>query len=240
MSITNVHSKWVRGALVFYQDHLKRFVDAVGKDVVKYIDDFISMPVDDQTGDPTAFTMTVVEAGTGNSTASSTDASGGALLITTDDNDNDGVNLQLNGESFIFKSTNDVYIGIFGVTVGNATQSDFFLGLCPTDTAVLTNDTARVGFQKVDASTDIKAMAGQTADVSAALGTLADGVAVDLELYWNGTALESFINGASTGAVVVTNIPTGECRVTLEFLNGLADAPATCQIDKVVVIQVGR
>ena len=101
MSLANVHSHWVRGALVYYQTHLKRMVDAVGSDVVKYIDDFVSFPVDDTTGDPLAWTATMVEGGTGDSTVASTDASGGAILLTTDDDDNDGVTIQLNGESFI-------------------------------------------------------------------------------------------------------------------------------------------
>jgi hypothetical protein len=219
MSLTNVHSRWVRGALVFYQTHLKRIVDAVGADVVKYIDDFISFPVDDSTGDPVAWTTTMVEAGTGNSTVTSADASGGAI--------------------FILKSTNDVYFGVFGITVSEATQSDLFVGLCPTDTTIFGSDNARVGFQSVDASTDFVGLAGQTADISASLHTLTT-TAFDAEFYWNGSAIETFIDGVSTGALVVTNVPTGELRVSIEWLNGLADAPCTVQFDKIVCIQVGR
>jgi hypothetical protein len=239
MSLTNVHSQWVRGALVFYQTHLKRIVDAIGADVVKYIDDFISFPVDDQTGDPVAWTTTMVEAGTGNSTVTSADASGGAIILTTDDNDNDGVTIQLNGESFILKSTNDVYFGVFGITVSEATQSDLFVGLCPTDTTIFTSDNARVGFQSVDASTDFVGLAGQTADISASLHTLTT-TAFDAEFYWNGSAIETFIDGVSTGALVVTNVPTGELRVSIEWLNGLADTPCTVQFDKIVCVQIGR
>lgn len=239
MSLANVHSDWRRGQQVWYQTHLKRLIDAVGEDVVKYIDDFVSFPVDDSTGDPVAWTTTMVEAGTGNSTVTSTDASGGAILMTTDDNDNDGVSIQLTGESFKVKSTNDVYFGLFGITVSEATQSDLFVGLCPTDTAIFTNDAARVGFQSVDASTDFFGLAGQTADISAALHTLTT-TAFDAEFYWNGSAIETFIDGASTGALVVTNVPTGEVSISLEWLNGLADTPCTVQFDKVVCIQIGR
>jgi hypothetical protein len=239
MSFAKVHSKWVRGALVFYQTHLKRIVDAVGADVVKYIDDFISFPVDDATGDPVAWTTTMVEVGTGNSTVTSADASGGAIILTTDDNDNDGVSIQLNGESFKFKSTNDLYFGVFGITVSEATQSDIFVGLSVTDTAIITNDVVRCGFQSVDGSTDFYGLAGQTADASSSLHTLTT-TAFDAELYWNGSAIETFINGVSTGALVVTNIPTGEVRISLEWLNGLANTPCTVQFDKVVGIQIGR
>lgn len=239
MSLTNVHSKWVRGALVFYQDHLKRFVDAIGKDVVKYIDDFVHFPVDDATGDPVAWTTSMVEAGTGNSTVTSTDASGGAIIFTTDDNENDGVSIQLNGESFIMKATNDLYFGVFGITVSEATQSDLFVGLSVTDTAIITNDAVRCGFQSVDGSTDFYGLAGQTADASAALHTLTT-TAFDAEFYWNGTAIETFINGVSTGALVITNIPTGEVRVSVEWLAGAAGTPLTCKIDKIVCIQIVR
>ena len=239
MSLANVHSRWVRGNLVYYQTHMKRLVEAVGIDVVKYIDDFVSFPVDDSTGDPVAWTDAMVEAGTGNSTVASADASGGAIIMTTDDNEDDGVNIQLNGESFILKSTNDVYFGAFGITVSEATQCDLFVGLCPTDTAIFTNDNARVGFQSVDAATDFFGLAGQTADISASLHTLTT-TAFDAEFYWNGSAIETFIDGVSTGALVVTNVPTGEVSVSLEFLAGAAGTPLTCQFDKVVCIQVGR
>lgn len=239
MSLANVHSKWVRGQQVWYQTHLKRLLDATGEDVVKYIDDFVSFPVDDTTGDPLAWTATMVEGGTGDSTVASTDASGGAILLTTDDNDNDGVTIQLNGESFILKSTNDVYFGMFGITVSQATQSDLFVGLSPTSTTLFTTDTARVGFQSVDASTDFVGVAGQTADISSSLHTLTT-TAFDAEFYWNGTGVETFIDGASTGALVVTNIQTGEMSISVEWLNGLADAPCTVSFDKVVCIQIGR
>lgn len=239
MSLANTHSHWVRGCLVYYDTHLKRILDAVGSSVVKYIDDFVSFPVDDTTGDPLAWTATMVEAGTGDSTVASADASGGAIIMTTDDNDDDGVGIQLNGESFILKSTNDVYFGVFGITVSEATQCDLFVGLCPTDTAIFTNDAARVGFQSVDASTDFFGLAGQTADISASLHTLST-TAFDAEFYWNGSAIETFIDGVSTGALVVTNVPTGELSISIEWLNGLAGTPCTVQFDKVVCVQIGR
>lgn len=229
----------IRGAMVLRGAHRKRLVEAWGENVVPYVDHFTSLPVDDSTGDPTAWTITVVEAGTGNSTATSADASGGALLLTTDDNENDGVNLQLNGESFKFQSTNDVYVGFMGVTVSEATQSDFFLGLAVTNTDIIGNDAERVGFQCVDGSTDIKGLAGQAADLSDALGTLSTSE-FDIELYWNGSAIEAFIDGSSVGAIAVTNIPSGELRVSLQWLAGAAGTPITLQVDKIVVFQIGN
>ena len=46
-----------------------RWYDAFGRNVVKYVTNFESLSVDDTTGDPTEFVMTVVETGSGNSTS---------------------------------------------------------------------------------------------------------------------------------------------------------------------------
>ncbi len=244
MSLSEVHSRWVRGNLVYYQYHRKRIVDAIGQDVVKYVEDFINFPVDDSSGDPTAWTCTMVEAGTGNSTFASTNVSGGAGLITTDDNEDDGVSAQLNGESFKLKSTVDLYFGIFDVTISEATQSDFFAGLAITDTAILGGVTDRIGFQCLDGSTDIKFMLEKDSTEtlsSSALGTLADATAVDLEFYFNGSTVEAFIDGASVETPAVTNLPDDEeLRVSVEFLAGEALTPLTMQFDKIVCIQIGR
>ncbi len=242
MGVANTHSRWIRGHILNWQDHRKRqrlVVD--GKDIVLYNEDFINFPVDDSTGDPTAWTCAIVEAGTGNSTFTQADASGGAGLITTDDNDNDGINAQLNGESFKLKTTNDLYFGAFGVTISNAAQSDISLGLAVTDTDILGNAPARIVFQSVDGSTDLKFALKQASEtLSAAIATLADATAIDLEFYWDGSGVEVFVNGASVLTPAVTNKPTGELRVSWHFLNGLANAPQTCQIDRITCIQIGR
>ena len=96
----NLRSRRINGNLAFWSTHQKRILDATGEGVVKYIDDFTSFPVDDTTGDPVAWTSTMVEAGSGNTTIASTDKSGGAVIITTAGNEDDGGNFQLNGESF--------------------------------------------------------------------------------------------------------------------------------------------
>ena len=130
-------------------------------------------------------------------------------------------------------------MGFFGITVSQATQSDIFLGLSVTNTDMIGNDSSRCGFQSIDGSTDFYGLAGQTSDASSALDTLTT-TAFDAEMYWNGTALESFINGVSTGAIVATNVPTGEVRPSFQWLAGAAGTPVTLQIDKVVVVQIGR
>ena len=105
-----VRSRRINGNLGYWSTHRKRILDGLGEGVVKFITDFTSFPVDDTTGDPTEYTSTVVEAGSGNTTIASTDKSGGAVLITTAANENDGGSYQLLGESFKTDG-NELYFG---------------------------------------------------------------------------------------------------------------------------------
>jgi hypothetical protein len=238
--MANLHSKRIKGNLAFYDTHHKRIVDAFGPDVVKYVDDFVTLPVDDTTGDPTAFTMTVVEAGAGDTTVTSANVAGGALLITTDANENDGANLQLNGESFKLVSGNPLYFGA-RLKVSDATQSDFFIGLAITDTDILGGVTDRIGFEKLDGSTDLKFMLEKdsTETLSAALATVGTANMI-LEFYFDGTTVEVFVDGVSVATPAVTNLPDDEeLRVSLQFLAGSAGAK-TCTVDWVRCIQFGR
>ena len=90
-----VHSRRIQGGnLAMWSTPQKRILAAWGEGVVKYITDFTQFPTDDTTGDPTEYTSTVVEAGSGNTTIAQTDASGGQVLITTAANENDGGSYQ--------------------------------------------------------------------------------------------------------------------------------------------------
>ena len=45
MAIANTHSQWINGALVFYPEgNEQRWLDAMGENVVKYIEDFVVTP----------------------------------------------------------------------------------------------------------------------------------------------------------------------------------------------------
>jgi len=237
-----LHSQYIKGNLAYWQDNRKRLIDAIGKDVVKYIDDFVSGPATDTAFD-TDWTVTRVEAGLGGeSTVTRTDAVGGALLVTTDNAENDGVNMQQIGEAFELTSDQHLYFGAFGLKLSDATQSDFFVGLAITDTDILGGVTDRIGFEKLDGSTDVKFMLEKdsTETLSSALVTAANNTAVDLEFYFDGSTVEVFVNGASVATPAVTNLPNDEfLRVSLHFLTGAA-AAITLTLDKLVVIQIGR
>lgn len=241
--MTDVIGQRIKGNLVYIDrgTHMKRLVDAIGPDVVKYIDDFVSGPGVDDAFDG-AWTATRTAGGDGDSTLTRVDGIGGHARITTDNAENDGINAQLIGESFELTSDQVLYFGAFGVTISEAEQSDFFLGLAVTDTDILGGVTHRVGFQSVDGSTALRAMVEKstTETLSTSLATLVDATAINLEFYWDGSTLEFFVNGASAWVPALTNLPNDEAlRVTWQFLTGAANAE-TMDIDRITVIQIGR
>ncbi len=236
----DLHSRYEGGNLVYWDTHRKRIIDAVGADVVKHLDDFVRSPLAAADA-PLGWTVTLVEGGTGESTITIPDAVGGALLLTTDDAENDGISLQLDGEAF--ELTSDQRLVYFGVKlqISDATQSDFLAGLCITDTTLLGGMTDGVYFRKVDGSTSVAVVTEKdsTETETTAVLTAADATDMTLELYFDGSSVEFFVNGASV-ATHATNIPDDEALTpSIEFLTGAA-AAKTMQIDWVRAIQVGR
>lgn len=233
-----VRSRRINGNLAFWSTHQKRILNAEGEGVVKYITDFTQFPIDDSTGDPTEYSTEVVEVGSGNTTIAQTDASGGQVLITTAANEDDGGSYQLAGESFK-TSGNELYFGT-KIATNEATQSDFFVGLAVTDTALSGGVANGVYFESVDGGTGISAVteSGSSETQSDSLGTLADDTFVELEFYYNGSNVEFFIDGTSVATHTAT-IPSTEMRVSFEYLTGSA-AAKTMTLDWIRCIQFGR
>ena len=218
-----VHSMYKNGNLVFYEDTRQRWLDAIGADVTKFILNPAYFPVDDTTGDPLGFTTTTVDGGSdGAGFVSLVD---NKLVISTDNADNDGASVQLKGEAFDFASGNLVYFGI-KMQASEATQSDFLVGLCITDTALLGGMTHGVYFTKVDASTDINFVLekSSTATTSAsAVGTFADATDIILEFLFDGTNVDAYVDGVLQTRLATTNLPNDEqLTVSVEFLTGAA------------------
>jgi len=234
-----VHSRRIQGGnLAMWSTHQKRILDAWGEGVVKYITDFTQFPIDDTTGDPTEYTSTVTEAGSGNTTIAQTDASGGQVLITTAANENDGGSYQLAGESFK-TSGNELYFGT-KIASNEATQSDFLVGLAVTDTALLGGVANGIYFECLDGATGISAVteSGSSETQTDSLATFADDTFIELEFYYNGSNVEFFINGSSVATHSAT-IPSTEMRVSFEYLTGAA-AAKTMTLDWIRCIQFGR
>jgi len=224
--------------IVYDSDAEHRWLDLFGAQAVKHIENFVRWAVDDSTGDPTEYTITVVEEGAGTSTCVLTDAAGGNMLMTCAANEDDGPQIQLKGESFMLDGQYPCYFGIRFKLV-DVTQADFLAGLCITDTTLLGGMTDGVYFQTVDAATalTIEIEKDSTAS-SGSIHTLVDNTWVIAEFYFDGTYVDSYINGTLQTRLAVTNLPDDEeLTVSLALLTGEAVAN-TATIDWVRAFQI--
>jgi len=206
-----------------------RLYDAFGPNVVKWIEDFVYLNVDDTTTDLTAYTHTPVEAGAGTSTAALTPAAGGALLITAAANENDGLNLQLkNGEAFKFDAAYPTYFGI-KLQAADVDQSDFLVGLAVQDTSAIAAVADGVYFRSVDEAATVQFITEKDSTETSAgsVATMSDATDITLEFYYDGVNATAYVNG--TEAASVANSDTNfqddeELTPTIAFLTGEAVA----------------
>src|SRR3990172_5444917 len=237
----SLHSRQISGNLAFYDGHRKRLVDAIGADVIKYLNDFTS-GIHNSSETDLDWAVTRVEAGGGESTFAIIHGAGEIARIPTDANENDGINAQAIGEAFKLASGNVLYFGA-RAKLSEATQLDFFLGLAITDTDILGGVTDRIGFEKLDGATAVKAMLEKdsTETLSGTLAT-ADTNYHIYEFFFDGTNAEFFIDGVSVYVPSVTNLPDDEeLRVSIHCLAGSANV-RTMDIDYVrcIQIEIGR
>jgi hypothetical protein len=217
--------------------HEKDIVDAFGPDVIKYVQDFVVGNGLSATSLGNDWTVTLVNS----STVALTDASGGALLLTTDTAENDGVNMQLLGESFNLAGSGIKALSfVIRFKISDATQSDFFVGLCDTDTDILTAADDSIGFRKADGSTSVSFVTEKGTTETTATALTMDTGNHKLAFYYDGVAgnLQAFVDDVSIGYIATTNLPDEEQRVSIQFLAGAA-AAKTMQIDYIRCIQIG-
>jgi hypothetical protein len=235
--MSNVLGDRIRGNLI-YRDGVT-IVSAFGPDVIKYDEDFVSIQISSDA--VPGWVVTLVEAGGGESTVTLPDAVGGTLLLTTDANENDGIAMQLDGESYELTTDQPhVYFGI-RFQISDATQSDFFVGLAITDTTPLGGVSDGVYFQKDDGAATFKATTEKdsTETNTAAVGTITAATYVRLEFIYASSRVQFFVNGALV-ASHTTNIPDDEFLTpTIHFLTGEAVAK-TMTIDWVKAYQFIR
>ena len=228
----NVTTKNVKSAVVFYDPDEcggNRLFEAIGPSVVKYLQEFAYMPVDDTTHDPCEWTNTITEGGTGDSTAVVTDVAGGALIISTAQNENDGYRMQLGhghggaGENIGLEGPYPTYFGV-RFAVNDADQTDVLIGFTVTDTDVLGAVTDGIYFRSVDESALLYfVMEKDSAETSTSVATLVDATWVTAEFYYDGSYIYAYIDGTlkATVAVTDTNFPNNEYLTpTLAMLTG--------------------
>ena len=234
-------SKWINGALCFYDTYAQRLVEAFGNNVHKYIDDFVHMPVDDTTGDPSAYTCTVVEVGDGDSTMTlKSDAQTGWLRIEAAGNDNDGAQMVLKGESWKLTAGDYIYFNT-RILMDEVTQSDMCIGLViGGNTTLCGGMTDGIYFRTVDGSAALTFVTEKNStETETAAATLVAATTYYLTIVCDGTGtVYGYVNGTLV-ASHTTNIPDDEAlTVGIAYLNGAAQASKGLEVDYVKVFGI--
>jgi hypothetical protein len=234
-------TKEVNDALVWYDTTAShRWIDAVGTDLTKTCHTFGGDFPFTAADTPLGWTVTLVEGGAGESTVATSDTVGGALLITTDAAENDGVNLQMQDVPYKLTGTTPCYFGI-KFQISEATQSDFLVGLCVTDTTLLGGVDDGIYFRKVDGSTDIYFVTEKNqAESAVVVDTAVAATNVILEFYYDGTYIRAYADGSQVylGTVAAMTTFPDDVNLTpsIHFLTGDA-AVETMTVDWLRVFQ---
>ena len=188
------------------------------------------------------WTITTTEGGTGNASEALTNVAGGALLITNDDADNDSDELQLAVESFKFASGKKSWFKT-RFKVSDATQSDWIIGLCITDTTLIDAVSDGVYFKKDDgdASIDFALELNGSATEASGIATQSDDTFVTLGWYFDGdttNGIKYYVDGTHKGTqTTMTNLCTDEeLAVSFALQNGAA-AAKTMTLDYIYAAQ---
>jgi hypothetical protein len=234
-----MHSKYVNGNLVFYEEGKEyRWIDAIGPTVRKYYEDFCGpVPTGADNADPLGWDIAVLAGDAGSATFTAGNEAGGALVLTTDDTEDDGINAKHNNEAWVLANDDPLYFGI-RLKVSDADATDLMVGLCIDDAEMWGGITEGVYFESADATAVCtfvtESASTETSDTSA--GTLTEAYHV-LEFYWDGaTYVHAYFDGTLV-ASSSTNIPQVEpLKFAIEFLTGETGVN-TCTIDWIRIIQ---
>jgi hypothetical protein len=235
--MADLHTKWVNGNFVWHDTHEKRWIDAIGPDVCKFLEHFTATPFTGADA-PSSWTVTLVEGGAGESTVALTDGAGGLLLLTTDAAENDGINMQVTKEAFKLASGKPCYFGC-RFKLSEVTQSDFLVGLCITDTDLLGGMTDGAYFRKVDASAAmVFALEKNSSETTGAAVTLVADTWYVVEFFFDGTNVDFFVDGTIKTRIAQTNLPDDEeLTPSIHLLTGEGVAH-TATIDWIRAIQI--
>jgi len=220
-----------------------RWYDAWGTNVVKYEMNTAACPTDNTTGMPTEFVNTLV----GASTFAHTDVAGGAVLLTAEAADNDGVKLQLGdelggaGENVSFALRYPTYFHV-RLQIDDVSQTDFLAGFCVTDTACLDAVTDGLYFRSIDETGVVNFVLEQDSlETVTAVNTMTDNTDVDLEMYYAADGnVYVYVNTVLMATIADTdaNFCNDELlRLTFEFLQGEI-AAHTCTLKRLGFIQI--
>lgn len=226
-------TKGQNGAIITYDAsylNTKRWLDAVGETVVKHIlHPGEAVPVDDTTGVPTVYAVTV----TGTSPVTNSELVGESLLLTTGGAEYNGINLQGKNVAFKCETGKPMYFGIKCIAE-NATLSDLLFGMCVLKTdllkvsaahGILATNVEGIFFFKATAGTVLQfktykdGAETNTADYATAHGV----IAAVYEFYWDGSKLYGYIDNNLVG-VFSANLPDTELTPSINIRAGSAAA----------------
>ena len=117
-----LHSRWINGALAYWDTHQCRIIDAIGTSVVKYSNHFVAMPLDDTTRNPSEWRWVSDTANDAITLPIST--TGGVVQLATGAGAENETYLQLGGAASV---TNAPFI-IAGAA-GAATNQPLYFGI---------------------------------------------------------------------------------------------------------------
>ncbi len=186
------------------------------------------------------YTITTTEGGAGDATEALTDETGGVLLITNDALDDDSDALQIKSEGFQLVSGRPLWLeGRFKIS--DATQSDFFFGLCVTDTTLIDGVQDSVCFTKTDAATALVCHCDKdnTDTTKTLANVMADAtwVRLGITVPAGGGEVRYWVNGVQV-FTSTTNIPNNELmRISFEIQNG-EGAAKTLSADYIWALQM--
>ena len=146
---------------------------------------------------------------------------GGVLLVTNTNADNNAVVMQKVGHGFVPTAGKRIYYET-RFQASEATQIDLVHGLIVTDTDPVTSFTDGIAFRKDDGDTNLDFLTGASSAYSTDAGifTFAADTYVKLGFKMTGTGLvEYWINDTKKGSFA-TNIPTAPLRVTMAIQDG--------------------
>lgn len=244
----------VRDAIVVRDNwYYWRWYYGVGHGLIQYLQDFAGPPSDDGSGDMTEWMVTVTEAGGGgDSTHVVTDLAGGGLLMTTDNQAADGLNLQLGavaGENIDLSGDHPLYFGT-EFCINDVDQTAFFAGVGVTDTDWLGGLTDGMYFRSAVDSGDLYFVTEQdSVEATTLVATTTDNTYTRAEfLYYNypeiGPQVRVFIDSAEVSAArtlaTAATFPDNELlRTTIEFTTNEAVAD-TCTLKWLRMIHVWK
>ena len=175
------------------------------------------------------WTITSTDGGTDSGEViGTTSSAGGALIITTNDADNDSEELQLKGEAFKLSTSKRAYFSA-RFKLSDATESDMKIGLAITDTTAIDGVSDGVFFTKDDDDTNLDFVIEKdgTETETTAVATMADDTFVTATWFIDPDrdAVYYSVNNAEPVKIANTNLPDDEeLTITIAIQAGAAAA----------------